>query len=112
MARSWHYPRWRRYLMQAVMWLIFAGTIALAAYVDHRKHAAQHVELAAASVHGGLSIALPKSWKIEQPTEDNPLVVLTATEPKADDEENDEQVDEFGLPLSGPRKLTVLRERL
>ena len=30
MARSWQYPRWRRYVMQAVMWLLLGATLALA----------------------------------------------------------------------------------
>src|SRR6476659_8798385 len=37
MGRPWEYPRWRRVLMQVVMWLVFAGSLCLARVLAHSR---------------------------------------------------------------------------
>lgn len=64
MARAPYTPR-RRLLMQVVVWLVFAGSIGLAAGVVQWKLARTHVELTAPqTIVGGLELRLPRGWEV------------------------------------------------
>ncbi|MGB7159333.1 MAG: hypothetical protein WBD40_14790 [Tepidisphaeraceae bacterium] len=96
MARSWQYPRWRRYAMQATMWLILGATVGLAALVNHERRRSTRVELGSAVAEGWLVVRLPKTWE-RAPQDRDPRVVARAVEP-----------DEQGLG----RTVTITRDRL
>jgi hypothetical protein len=70
MARSWHYPRWRRIVMQVVLWAVFGATLGLAALVARHKRQAGTLELQAARTValpvGGptVGVRLPKGWMV------------------------------------------------
>jgi hypothetical protein len=63
MARSWHYPRWRRYVMQATLWLVLAATLGLAAVVNHHKRRQLYIALGQPIVRGDLTVSLPLNWQ-------------------------------------------------
>jgi hypothetical protein len=63
MARSWQYPRWRRFAMQVAMWVILAATVGLAALVNHERRRSMRVDLGAPIVSGAMSVRLPKTWQ-------------------------------------------------
>jgi hypothetical protein len=66
MSRPWEYPRWRRVLMQAVMWVIFAAALGLANLITyHRAHTP--VELAEPINLHNFRVSLPDGW---DPTSD------------------------------------------
>jgi hypothetical protein len=67
MPKNAQYGRWRRAAMQAVMWVIFGGTLALASYVSHRRTASLDVALDEPTVVGDLRVRLPKGWDREKP---------------------------------------------
>src|SRR5687768_11936341 len=102
MARSWQYPRWRRYVMQATMWLILGATLGLAAFVNHERRRSLRVELGAPATYGPITVRLPRAWDVIAPRESDPRVLVSATEPAQ-------------TPARRPgqgRTVTVLRERL
>jgi hypothetical protein len=51
-------------LMQAAMWLIFGGTLALAALVDRHHDPARQIELAEPVTHGDLIVRVPAGWQV------------------------------------------------
>lgn len=61
MGRPWEYPRWRRVLMQAVMWVILAGTVGLAQLVVVERRRAQ-IELEAPVRVGPIWVRTPVDW--------------------------------------------------
>jgi hypothetical protein len=69
MPKNSQYGRWRRLAMQAVMWAVFGGTLALAGFVSHRKTASLEVELAEPTTFGGLKVRLPKGWDRDRKAE-------------------------------------------
>ena len=80
MARHEYTPA-RRYVMQAVMALILAATIALAAAVGAHARRANRVELAPEGVtHEGVTVRFPASWKISPRSASEALLVARATE--------------------------------
>src|SRR5687768_11316932 len=102
MAKSWQYPRWRRYAMQATMWLILGATLGLAAFVNHERRRSLRVELGAPATYGPITVRLPRAWDVIAPNESDPRVVVSATEPAQ-------------TPTRRPgqgRTVTILRERL
>jgi hypothetical protein len=66
MAKNSQYGRWQRVILQAVLWLVFGGTLALAAYVSHRRTARYEAELGEPVTFGALSVRLPKGWEGEE----------------------------------------------
>ena len=73
MAKSWQYPRSRRILMQAAMWLIFGGTIALAALVNRHETEARRVDLTDPQTFGNLELSLPRGWQTSAGEAEQPL---------------------------------------
>ncbi len=71
MARAWQYPRWRRIVMQATLWLILGCATGLAALVTHHRIGANHVDLAKAFSFGQLKIRLPAEWAVAQGDDDS-----------------------------------------
>ncbi|HEY2585439.1 MAG TPA: hypothetical protein VGI81_06740 [Tepidisphaeraceae bacterium] len=61
MGRPWEYPRWRRTLMQAVMWVILAGTVGLAQLVVVERRRAP-IALEAPVQVGPLWVRTPVDW--------------------------------------------------
>ena len=70
MARSWQYPRWRRVVMQVVLWAVFGATLGMAwLVVRHQRLAGlvrltepRFVELADGT---RLGVRLPKGWAVQ-----------------------------------------------
>src|ERR1700722_1014477 len=66
MARSWHFPRWRRIAMQATMWVILMGTVGLASFqVYHLEHA-HEISFGEPIVDGPLQFQLPAGWAVSR----------------------------------------------
>jgi len=61
MARPWEYPRWRRVLMQVVMWVILGGTLGLAQLVVRQRQQAP-IFLQLPVQVGPLWVSLPLGW--------------------------------------------------
>ena len=74
MSKNSQYGRWRRAAMQAVLWLVFGGTLALAAYFGHRRTASQDA-LGEPMTFGALSLRLPAGWERQQRPGANPLAL-------------------------------------
>jgi hypothetical protein len=68
MAKSWQYGRLRVVALQAVTWLVFGGSLALAAWIDHRRSSQFDVPLGEPRTVGRLSLRLPKGWEVEGPS--------------------------------------------
>jgi hypothetical protein len=68
MARSWHYPRWKRLALQFVLLLVLVLTLGLAEVVARRQRAAQVTVLGEPLAVGPISIRIPQRWVVE--TED------------------------------------------
>jgi hypothetical protein len=65
MPRPNEISTWRRYAMQAIMWVVLAGTVGLAALVNidvRRKHGG---ELGDRITVGEISVQLPLGWRPE-----------------------------------------------
>ena len=54
--------------MQAVLWVVFAGTLALASYVGQRRNGGRDVQLGEPASFGELMVRLPKGWDRELKT--------------------------------------------
>lgn len=67
MARSWQYGRVRVVALQAVTWLVLGGSMALAAWIDHRRSSQFDVGLGEPRTVGRLTLRLPKGWEVEGP---------------------------------------------
>src|SRR4051794_35997370 len=65
MAKNWQYGRLRVVALQVVMWLIFAASLGLAAFIDHRKNGALEVTWGEPRTFGGLVVRLPRGWELE-----------------------------------------------
>ena len=70
MARSWQYPRWRRIVVQVVLWVVFAATIGVAQLVVRHRQLVGSVDLAPlrmVDLPGGVEIGvrLPKGWPVD-----------------------------------------------
>jgi hypothetical protein len=70
MARSWQYARWRRIVVQVVLWVVFAATLGVAALVVRHKRLVGWVELTAVrtvDLPGGVvvGVRLPKGWPVD-----------------------------------------------
>jgi len=60
-ARPWENDRWRRLLMQTLMWIILGGTLGLAELVTYSRNHAP-ILLSAPRQLGPLSVRLPEDW--------------------------------------------------
>jgi len=76
MSRSWHYPRWRRIVMQVTLWIILGATVGLAALVDHYRSGAAAVKLGPQEDFGPVSLRLPEGWAITAQRE--PVLLVQA----------------------------------
>ena len=84
MPRSWQYPRWRRILLQAVLWLVLAAAAGLAALVSRQRLQSEVINLSHPVPLTGLTAMLPANWIIV-PDADNLGVI--ATEPQNSDQQ-------------------------
>src|SRR3954451_23684925 len=80
MARAWQYGRWRRILMQVVMALIFAGTVALAELVTRERNHSTSAELSQTRTIDRITLRLPARWAISDGP-DGSSTLLVAHEP-------------------------------
>src|SRR5689334_16676499 len=64
MARPQNYSPTRRFMMQGIMWIILGATVGLAALVSHHRRSAFEVKLAPPITYRGVTVQLPKGWKI------------------------------------------------
>jgi hypothetical protein len=84
MPRSWQYPRWRRILLQATLWLVLAAAVGLAALVSRQRLQSQRIDLTHRVTLSTLTIMLPANW-ITVPDVDN--LGLIANEPQDSDQQ-------------------------
>src|SRR5690349_15704350 len=83
MPKPSDYTPARRYAMQAVMWLILGGTVALAAVVSRSARHATRVQLAPQPItEGAVSLRLPVKWR-PGPRGEDPRVVAAASDPSS-----------------------------
>jgi hypothetical protein len=66
MAKNSQYGRWQRVIMQAVLWVVFGGTLALAAFVSRKRTTSLETPLAEPVTFGALSLRLPEGWEREE----------------------------------------------
>lgn len=85
--------------MQAVLWVAFAGTLALAGYISHRRNGSLSVELGEPTVFGNVRVRLPKGWAREERTDARPAVLVAR------------ERDEEGWEDLKRRKLWITQER-
>jgi hypothetical protein len=76
MPKNSQYGRLRRLAMQAVMWGILGATLALAAYVSHRRTGPLEVTLAEPVSFGELTVRLPRGWERQQPPQSRPRALV------------------------------------
>src|SRR4051812_19048099 len=81
MAKAWQYPRWRYYLMQAVMWGVLGLMIGAAGLVDHHRRKALDVHLAAAQTRSNLSVQLPEGWKLSRKNDPDSAILFQMEDP-------------------------------
>lgn len=93
MAKSWQYGRWRVMVLQLAMWVIFASSLGLAAYIDHRRSAALNVRPGETVQFGRLAVRVPAGWDSHE--EAGPPLSLTM-----------EDFDNEG-PNRGRRQITI-----
>ena len=70
MGRPWEYPRWRRILMQVVMWLVFAGSLCLARVLAHSRSQDRTNVVRA----GIFELRVPEEFKIDSSGPNNDLL--------------------------------------
>ncbi len=71
MARSWQYPRWRRVVVQVVLWGVLAASLGVAELVVRHKALVGSVQLGgprSVDLPGGvrLTVRLPKGWPVDR----------------------------------------------
>ena len=97
MPLSWQYPRWRRFLLLAVLWLVLAAAAGLAALVSRQRLQSQRIDLTHRITLNSLTIMLPAKW-IAVPDPDNLGVI--ANEPQDSDQQRSLIIRQ--LPSSPP----------
>jgi hypothetical protein len=107
MGRPWEYPRWRRVLMQAVMWVILAGTVGLAQLVVVERRRSP-IALEARMRVGPLWVRTPADWSVTSESDPgggvlqliddgNPIRDLTiAVEPSPPGQEQGRELNQPG----------------
>jgi hypothetical protein len=80
MAKNWQYGRLQAVALQVVMWIIFAASLGLAAFIDHRRSGGLDVRLGEPLTEGRLVVRLPQNWEILiAPSTSNTSPVRTLT---------------------------------
>ncbi|WP_428940237.1 hypothetical protein [Fontivita pretiosa] len=77
MPRAAAESRLRRFMMQAIMWIVLAGTVGLAAIVNHARRQDLNPSLGQPRTFGQVTLRLPDDWQISDSSED-PRVMLVA----------------------------------
>jgi hypothetical protein len=62
---KWHYPKWRRVAMQAVMFLILGASLALAQWVVHDRRTNGSTRMGGMRYYGPIGVRIPAGWKLE-----------------------------------------------
>jgi hypothetical protein len=82
MPRPVEYTPARRMIMQAILWVVLGGAVALAAAVVHQKHQALMAELGPIRISGPIHFRLPADWMVTPAGPmDDPRLAATANEP-------------------------------
>ena len=76
MAKSWQYGRWRPVALQVVMWLIFASSLGLAAYIDHSRTASHDIVPGESRAFGRLTLRVPAGWDAREELTTPPSLVM------------------------------------
>src|SRR2546430_130791 len=77
MPRPVEESRFRRFMMQGIMWLILGATVGLAALVNQAKQHSMKVVLDAPRELDGFSIRLPLGWEgAESPADNEGTITL------------------------------------
>jgi hypothetical protein len=97
MGRPWEYPRWRRVLMQVVMWLVFAGSLCLAQVLAHNRS----VDRTNVVRVGAFELRVPDDFKIDASGPDDDLL--------AHDPQRNRRLRIQSLPLNGARRSIIAR---
>lgn len=82
MAISREYTPKKRVLMQVAMWLILLAMLGLAGLVTRQRQAAMDIKLSETLTHEGITLSLPKDWKVTRYSPDDGPLLLKATHPK------------------------------
>jgi hypothetical protein len=69
--------RFRRYLMQSIMWIVLLATVGLAAMVDRAKARAMYAALDDPVHFGNISMRLPSGWEPVDDPDHSSLVHLS-----------------------------------
>jgi hypothetical protein len=80
---KWHYPKWKRVAMQAVLCVIFATSLALAQWVVHDRVVNGVTRLDAIEFFGPIGIRRPEGWSLKPPSL-NATTRVTFDEPSID----------------------------
>jgi len=83
MPRAAAESRFRRLMMQAIMWIVLAGTVGLAAVVNHARQQDLSPSLGQPRSFGLITLRLPDDWRISDSSQD-PGVLLIAWDPVFD----------------------------
>jgi hypothetical protein len=73
------YPKSRRLLMQAVLFIIFGASVGMAQYVIHQRRVSGNTHLAAMRYVGQVGVQLPRGWMLVR--ENQGSILWMATEP-------------------------------
>lgn len=65
MPRPWEYPRWRRIVMQVVMWLILGATLGLAQLISNQRARAPEA-LGVPMRVGSFLVRMPEGWALQR----------------------------------------------
>jgi hypothetical protein len=77
--------RFRKFMMQGIMWLILGATVGGAALVDHIKNNALSVPLGPAMAFDDVTLSLPQGWEPLDASSD-PQILVALRDPNLGDE--------------------------
>ena len=80
MSKAWEYTRSRRYLMQAVTWVVLGLVTALASVVAAHRRSASAVTLGSPQTIKQVTLKAPKGWEISAQRDESSPTILEATE--------------------------------
>ena len=98
MAKNWQFSRWRNYAMQAAMWVVFAGTLGVAAAVGHHNRLVNVIRLGDPQTLGPITVRLPTDWEIDQSSDTS----ITAHQTANDDAANQEPTRALEVSVESP----------